>query len=88
VNAVSGDFWVPERHDVKMRGEFVKVRGEFKAEVGQKPEARLADGLVDDPQVKRVAGGVALTGSAADSVKAFQPITLRGNSTRVSPSRC
>jgi hypothetical protein len=43
--AVSGDFWVPEAPEVK-------VRGEFKAEVGQKPEAILAAGLVDDPRVK------------------------------------
>jgi hypothetical protein len=39
--AVRGDFWVPETPDVK-------VRGEFKAELGQQPEASLADGLVDD----------------------------------------
>ena len=43
--AVSGQFWVPEAPEVK-------VRGEFKAEVGQNPEAILADRLVDDPRVR------------------------------------
>jgi hypothetical protein len=69
--AASGDFWVPERPDVK-------VRGEFKAEVGQQPEAMLAAGLVDDPRVRPIGGGVAFTASPTDSVKSFLPITVQG----------
>jgi hypothetical protein len=63
---------VPERPDVK-------VRGEFKAEVGQKAEARLAAGLVDDPRVKPTGPtGHVFMSSAAASVNAFLPITLQG----------
>jgi hypothetical protein len=69
---VSGYFWVPEKPDAR-------VWGSFAAEAGQKPEAVLAGGLVDDPRVRSTgAGGRVFTSSAAAVVKAFQPITLQG----------
>jgi len=69
---VSGYFWVPEKPDVR-------VWGAFAADGGHKPEAILAGGLVNDPRVvTNSAGGRAFLSSAAATIKAFQPITLRG----------
>ncbi|VAZ71750.1 hypothetical protein LAUMK4_00616 [Mycobacterium persicum] len=70
----SGNFWVPA--DTK-----VKVQGSFKADPGQKPEAILATGLVDDPRVK-VSGGISIfTDSPDETVNAFLPITLHAQLT-------
>ena len=69
---MSGYFWVPERPDAR-------VWGSFAAEVGYKPEAVLAGGLVTDTRVRSTgAGGHVFMSSAAATVKAFQPITLQG----------
>ncbi|MGP0078013.1 hypothetical protein, partial [Mycobacterium sp.] len=69
---MSGYFWVPEKPDAR-------VWGAFAADGGHKPELILAFGLVDDPRVKATgAGGRVFMSSAAATVKAFQPITLRG----------
>jgi hypothetical protein len=69
---VSGYFWLPEKPDAT-------VWGAFAAEGGHKPEAVLAGGLVDDPRVRSTgAGGRVFMSSAAATIKAFQPITLRG----------
>jgi hypothetical protein len=67
----AGQFWVPDNTDVTARGDFT-------AHVGEQPEVRLHSGLVDDPQIRAFAGGSAFSGSAADSVAAFLPITLHG----------
>ena len=74
--AVGGNFWVLEKPEVR-------VRGEFSAEVGKQPEARLVAGLVADPRVGAFDtpdGGKILTFSAVPAkwVEAFQPITLQG----------
>jgi hypothetical protein len=69
--SVGGEFWVAENPDLR-------VWGEFSAEPGKKPEVRLAGRLVADPRVIPIQGGVAYSAFAADSVKAFQPITLQG----------
>lgn len=66
-----GAFWVLGRPDVQARGALTLVPG-------KDPEVTLDSGLVDDPRVRRFAGGVAITGSAEDSVQAFLPITLHG----------
>jgi hypothetical protein len=69
---VSGYFWLPEKPDAT-------VWGAFAAEGGHKPEVVLAGGLVDDPRVRSTgAGGRVFISSAAATIKAFQPITLRG----------
>jgi hypothetical protein len=69
---VSGYFWLPEKPDAT-------VWGAFAAEGGHKPEVVLAGGLVDDPRVRSTgAGGRVFISSAAATMKAFQPITLRG----------
>jgi ApeA N-terminal domain 1 len=67
----NGEFWVPEEPTKT-------VKGAFKGEPGQKPEVRLVAGLVDDPQVRVIQGGVAFSSSPADSVRAFLPITVQG----------
>lgn len=66
-----GWFWVagtPER----------RVRGEFSFHAGADPEVTLDTGLVDDPRIRRFPGGVAISGTAEDSVASFLPITLHG----------
>jgi hypothetical protein len=72
---VGGDFWTIENPDVR-------VRGEFTAEVGAKPEVTLAARLVADPPPTAVTEpgdlAAALAVHAARSVAAFQPITLQG----------
>ena len=69
---MSGYFWVPEKPDAN-------VWGSFAAEGGHKPEVVLAGGLVHDPRVRSTgAGGRVFTSSAAETVKAFQPVTLQG----------
>jgi hypothetical protein len=68
---VSGYFWVPEKPDAT-------VWGAFAADGGHKPEVILAAGLVNDPRVKRLNSHRVFMPSAAATVKAFQPITLRG----------
>lgn len=68
----SGKFWLPETPSVT-------VRGEFEAEPGEKPEALLVNGLVEDSRVRRSpTGGAVYTMGPAGSVKAFLPITMRG----------
>jgi hypothetical protein len=69
--AASANFWLPETPKAT-------VRGEFKAEAGQQPEATLSAGLMDDPRVKPWGSGHAFTASAAESVKSFLPITVQG----------
>ena len=66
--AVGGDFWVLEKPEVR-------VPGEFSAEVGKQPEARLDAGLVADP---RVGAAMPVKSWPAKSVEARQPITLQG----------
>lgn len=68
---VSGEFWIPAEPNRR-------VRGEFRTAFGDDPEVELTDGLVEDPRVKRWQGGAALSGSVADSVKAFLPTVLHG----------
>jgi hypothetical protein len=69
--SVGGEFWMSESPDVR-------VRGEFNAEEEKKPEVSLEAALVDDPRLQPFQGGIAFSGAAADSVKAFLPITLQG----------
>lgn len=66
--AVGGDIWVLEKPEVR-------VQGEFSAEVGKQPEARLVAGLVADP---RVGAAMPVKSWPAKSVEARQPITLQG----------
>jgi hypothetical protein len=66
-----GEFWTPQNPDNK-------VSGRFSFEPGADAEVELEAGLVDDPCVKWFPGGMAMSASAADSVKAFQPIVLQG----------
>lgn len=66
-----GEFWVPNQPGRR-------VRGKFRTQPGTDPEVALEAGLVDDPRVVRFKGGVGLTSSAADSVKAFLPIAIHG----------
>ncbi|SKF14663.1 Uncharacterised protein [Mycobacteroides abscessus subsp. abscessus] len=69
--ATGGSFWIPGAHELC-------VRGEFTAGDGHGPEVELREGLVDDPRVRRIPGGLGYTGSAEDSVASFLPITLHG----------
>jgi hypothetical protein len=46
--AVGGVFWVPEKPDEH-------VRGEFTAEVGKQPKVSLVNRVVDDPRVIPIA---------------------------------
>jgi hypothetical protein len=72
---IGGEFWMMENPDRR-------VRGDFTAEVGNKPELTLAARVVADPPpaAKTEPGdlGAALTAYAAQRVAAFQPITLHG----------
>jgi hypothetical protein len=70
--AASGEFWLPETPDET-------VRGAFKADAGERPEAVLDDALVEDPRVSRTAtGDLMYTRGAAGGVKASLPITMQG----------
>jgi hypothetical protein len=72
---VEGDFWTLENPELR-------VRGQFSAEVGKKPEVTLAARLVADPPPRAVTKpgdlAAAIAAHAAGSVAAFQPITLQG----------
>ncbi len=68
---MSGYFWLPEKPDAA-------VWGAFAADGGHKPEVILAAGLVNDPRVIRSNDFRVFRPSADATVKAFQPITLRG----------
>jgi hypothetical protein len=67
--ATGGVFWVPERSDVR-------VRGEFTMGVATNAEVTLEGGLVEDPRVRRTSNGAALSGAAEDWVASFIPITV------------
>jgi hypothetical protein len=70
--AASGEFWAPQTPNRK-------VRGTFTADVGEQPNLKLADGVVDDPRVTRgQRGDVAYAQGGASSIKAFLPITVQG----------
>jgi hypothetical protein len=69
--ATGGVFWVPERRDVR-------VRGQFTMGVGTNAEVTLEGGLVEDPRVRRTSNGAALSGAAEDWVASFIPITVHG----------
>lgn len=69
--AMSGWFWVSGTTEPR-------VRGEFSCEPGVDPDVTLDAGLVDDPRIRRIPGGVGFSGSAEDSVASFLPITLHG----------
>lgn len=70
--AASGAFWIPETPGVA-------VRGAFKADPGQHPEAVLAGALVQDPRVTRSeTGGVTYAMGPAGGVKASLAITMQG----------
>jgi hypothetical protein len=75
--SVGGDFWMADNPGLR-------VRGEFTAEVGEKPEATLTANLVDDLRVtirKDSAGretGFAVSALPARSVASFLPVTLLG----------
>jgi hypothetical protein len=70
--SASGEFWLPETpHET--------VRGAFRADPGEQPEAVLDDALVEDPRVSRPdTGGLVYAQGAAGSVKASLPKTLQG----------
>lgn len=75
--SVGGEFWMADNPGHR-------VRGEFTAEIGEKPEAPLSANLVDDPRVafhKNPAGkvtGFAVSAQPVRSVASFLPITLHG----------
>jgi hypothetical protein len=70
--AASGEFWLPETPDET-------VRGAFKADAGEQPEAVLAGALVEDPRVTRSAtGSLVYASGAAGGVHASLPITMQG----------
>lgn len=69
--ATRGTFWVAASPETR-------VRGEFNFRTGTDPEVTLEAGLVDDPRIRPIPGGVAYSGRAEDSVAAFLPITLHG----------
>jgi hypothetical protein len=72
--AASGEFWVPNAPDVK-------VRGEFTAQAGENPEATLPGARPpNDPRVNTspMGGMTYAIGGAASSVEAFLPITIQG----------
>jgi hypothetical protein len=70
--AASGEFWLPETPGVT-------VRGAFKADAGEQPEAVLAGALVEDPRVTRSeTGGLTYAMGPAGAVKASLAITMQG----------
>jgi hypothetical protein len=69
--AAGGEFWLPETPDVT-------VRGAFRVDPGEQPEARLAAALVEDPRVTRSAtGGLTYAQGPAGSIKASLPLTIQ-----------
>jgi hypothetical protein len=70
--ATSGEFWLPEKPGRT-------VRGAFKADTGQQPEAVLAGALVEDPRVTRSpTGGLTYASGPAGAVKASLATTMQG----------
>lgn len=70
--SASGEFWLPETPDET-------VRGAFKADAGEQPEAVLDDALVEDPRVSRTSPtGLVYARGAAGGVQASLPITMQG----------
>lgn len=75
--SIGGEFWMPgnPRH---------RVRGEFTADLGGKPEVKLTANLVDDQRVivhSNPGGkviGWAVSAEATRSVESFLPTTLHG----------
>jgi hypothetical protein len=68
---VEGEFWTPENPGFR-------VRGEFTAEIGERPAANLVNNLVPDPRVMVHASGFAVSAEATRSVASFRPIVLHG----------
>ena len=69
--AASGEFWLPETPDET-------VRGAFKADAGEQPEAVLDDAFIEDGVSRTDTGSLMYAQGAAGSVKASLPITLQG----------
>lgn len=71
--AASGEFWLPETPRVT-------VRGAFKADAGEQPEATLAARVVKDPRVATSpeGGTTYMIGGASSSVEAVLPIMIQG----------
>ncbi|GAB3019516.1 HEPN domain-containing protein [Mycobacterium bourgelatii] len=75
--AAEGQFWIPGNPENQ-------VRGEFTAELGERPEIRLSSNLVHDLRVAThrqpdgTIAGRSFSANAARSVSAFRPITLHG----------
>ncbi|UQB93080.1 MULTISPECIES: HEPN domain-containing protein [Mycobacterium] len=75
--SIGGEFWIPDNPSHR-------IRGEFTAELGRKPEANLTANLVDDQRVTvhrdpsgRVTGW-SVSAEATRSVVSFLPTTLHG----------
>jgi len=66
-----GWFWVAGMSDMR-------VRGEFRFDTDADPEVTLESGLVNDPRMRQLPGGVGFSGTAGDSVASFLPVTLHG----------
>ncbi|MEC4765140.1 HEPN domain-containing protein [Mycobacterium sherrisii] len=75
--SIGGEFWIPHNPERRVRGEFI-------AELGGKPQANLTANLVDDQRVivdREPGGGVtgwSVSAEATRSVASFLPTTLHG----------
>lgn len=68
-----GSFWIPEKSDFRVRSEFI-------ADPGKRPEVALADTVVDDPRVLAVRRAtqtiISVSAEPVRSVASFLPLTL------------